>query len=331
MGNIQPVTGNDMSATLEFMSEKTVVEAVPLRSDSSLNAAYSNDEKTQVVSSYAQLVNSREFDHGHALADKDVYTSVGRDGELTEVDNRQPVVGLAVSGERANDNLLLACALPLLHYAMSLISIGEAIEIAIVRARLVSDIDRFENKATQCFGDQRQITAARYLLCSFIDEIVATSPWGVAHSWGSESLLSYFHNETYGGDGFFKLLESAQRQPQLYLDLLELMYVCLSLGFTGRYKVDSDGAAKLESMREVLMATISKCRAPDNKSFMIGEISPQATEKRQWRWLAPAVLGVLVLVNVLGYLFAAQEVDHQMERLSSFVAAQPGELQLVTP
>ncbi len=331
MGSIQPVTGNDMSATLEFMSEKTVVQAEPQRPDSSTNNLYREDEKTQVLSRYAELVSSRELHHSHVVTDRDVHTSIDGNDGLTKVDVRPPVITQAISGPRINDNLLLVSALPLIHSAMSLVSIGEAIDIATVRTRLISDIDRFENKAIQCFGDQRQITAARYLLCSFIDEIVATSPWGAAHSWGAESLLSYFHNETYGGDGFFKLLESAQRQPQLYLDLLELMYVCLSLGFTGRYKVDSDGATKLESMREVLMTTISKCRAPDNKSFMIGEISPQVTEKRQWRWLAPAVLGVLVLVNALGYLFAAQEVDHQMERLSSYVAAQQGGLKLVTP
>ena len=291
MARIQPLIlssddGNknvaEDKAILEILSEKTVVQ-----SDYNYESL---DEKTCVVLSTGMGVG----------------VDAGAEAFNTRVNS---------------ENGLISSAMPLIHYAMSLLSINDAVDIDMIRTRLISDIGRFENKAEQCFSDHSQIVAARYLLCSFIDEIVSTSPWGQSHRWSGESLLSYFHNETYGGEGFFKLLERAQKQPANYLDLLELMYVCLSLGFAGRYRLDSEGTTKLEGVRESMMTTIAQYRAPDNRSLVVGETKPRDINLKNTRikllqWLAPAAVIVLIVVNSVSYMLASHEIDSQMDMAS---------------
>ena len=238
---------------------------------------------------------------------------------------------LELNKRSISENGLIGSAMPLLHYAMGLLVIDNTVDISVIRTRLISDIGRFENKAEQCFSDKSQVTAARYLLCSFIDEIVSTSPWGQSHRWSQESLLSYFHNETYGGEGFFKLLDRAQQQPTNYLDLLELMYVCLSLGFAGRYRVDSEGATKLESVRESMMSTITQCRAPYTGSLVVGEIkAPEFKQKsvklKCLQWLASLLVITLVLAGSVSYMLASHEIDSQMNRLHKTLGANQMEL-----
>jgi type VI secretion system protein ImpK len=49
---------------------------------------------------------------------------------------------------------------------------------------------------------------ARYVLCTTLDEVVLNTPWGRASQWSENSLLITFHNEAWGGEKFFELLDS---------------------------------------------------------------------------------------------------------------------------
>jgi len=49
-------------------------------------------------------------------------------------------------------------------------------------------------------------------------------------------------------------------EPQRYLALLELLYVCLALGFEGKYRLDDRGAARLQEIREGLYRRIEGLR-----------------------------------------------------------------------
>ena len=71
------------------------------------------------------------------------------------------------------------------------------------------------------------VLAARYVLCTFLDEIVLGTPWGSESVWSTQSLLSSFHNETWGGEKFFLILDSMLQDPAGNINLIELMYVCL--------------------------------------------------------------------------------------------------------
>ncbi|WP_273829816.1 type IVB secretion system protein IcmH/DotU [Pseudomonas chlororaphis subsp. aureofaciens] len=75
----------------------------------------------------------------------------------------------------------------------------------------------------------------RYALCAFVDEAAMATPWGVGSRWKTRSLLSYHHNETWGGEKFFTVLARMQMDAAKYRDVLEFKYLCLCLGYQGKY------------------------------------------------------------------------------------------------
>src|SRR5690606_30881500 len=104
-----------------------------------------------------------------------------------------------------------------------------------LRARLVEAVRAFERKAAQAGVEPRKLVAARYVLCTFLDEAATSTPWGGSGAWARQSLLVSFHNETWGGEKVFQLLARLAEDPAGNRDLLELMHVVLALGFEGRF------------------------------------------------------------------------------------------------
>lgn len=159
-----------------------------------------------------------------------------------------PVVVLPVPmlGER---NALLEAARPLLELACSLRAheFEEALEP--LRDRLRAMVETFDEALADMRTHERGRMAARYCVCTFVDEIVAATPTGGGGAWASRSLLMLFHGETSGGERFFSLLHELSQDARTYRDVLELIYVMLALGMEGRYRVLEGGAAQLESMR----------------------------------------------------------------------------------
>jgi type VI secretion system protein ImpK len=131
---------------------------------------------------------------------------------------------------------------------------------AALRNQVIEEIRVFESEARSLGVDAQNIQIARYVLCTALDEIVLNTPWGRTSEWSSQSLLAYFHNEVAGGERFFALLNKLIEDPARNLPVLELMYVCLSLGFEGRYRVMENGRSKLEEQRDRLYRTIRNQR-----------------------------------------------------------------------
>ncbi|MEE4217173.1 MAG: type IVB secretion system protein IcmH/DotU [Xanthomonadales bacterium] len=126
--------------------------------------------------------------------------------------------------------------------------------------QLSGEIKKFEASAQRAGIETETIFTARYVLCTTVDEFVLLTPWGANSIWHNQSLLRVFHRETSGGERFFLLLKHLEKDPAKNIDLLELMYVCLALGFQGRYRVESGGAASLEAVRENLYRVIRNQR-----------------------------------------------------------------------
>jgi type VI secretion system protein ImpK len=122
--------------------------------------------------------------------------------------------------------------------------------------QLATEIQSFESTAQREGIPPETIFIARYALCTVIDEFVMSTPWGVGSIWSSQSLLSLFHKETRGGERFFQMLNKLNQNPAKNIDLLELLYLCLSLGFQGRYRIAPNGINELEEIRESLYYTI---------------------------------------------------------------------------
>ncbi|WP_239451691.1 type VI secretion system protein TssL, long form [Elioraea rosea] len=218
----------------------------------------------------------------------------------------QPPAGSADGAEappRIGVNPLAAAAAPLLDLIGRLRNTARPPDSGDLRERTIAGLRQFEQDARATGLAPEQLRAAHYALCATLDDVVLNTPWGSQGPWNTASLIATFHREVGSGDRFFQLLERLQKEPGKFKETLELMHLCISLGFQGRYRLSPRGPAELERIREGLYAVIQGQRPPAER-----ELSPR------WRglavpWLPPGravplwVIGALALA-LMGGLYA---------------------------
>jgi type VI secretion system protein ImpK len=175
-----------------------------------------------------------------------------------------PVQQAAVSGPdeavRVGGSPLLAAAAPLLQLLSRLRNTLSQPDSGALRERVVGEVRRFEQVSRESGVPMEQLRPAHYALCASVDDVVQATPWGNQGAWASRSLVSTFHQEVRSGDRFFDVLNQMKQNPGTMLPVLELMYLCLSLGFQGRYRLSPRGSAELDRMREEVYGVIARQR-----------------------------------------------------------------------
>jgi type VI secretion system protein ImpK len=158
-------------------------------------------------------------------------------------------------------NPLIAAASPLLAAAIRIgAGRGRNPDPEQLRRGMIEAIRQFEPRALSTGLDTRSLRAARYALCATIDDLVLSTPWGSTSTWAAQSLTSIFHNEVSGGERFFDILQDMEKDLARHGVVVELMYLCTSLGFEGRYRVMPRGIAALTELRDSLYRTMRQRR-----------------------------------------------------------------------
>jgi type VI secretion system protein ImpK len=194
-----------------------------------------------------------------------------------------------------------------------------------LRRQLLARVEEFEAAARAAGVPRLKIVTARYLLCSFIDEAIAATPWG--WTWNESTLLHEFHDERWGGDKAFKLLERMGEDVAANADVLELFYVCLALGFEGRYRGQTDGRAQLDAIAARLMQVLR----PDSGRPAARELSlrwtgvrvPDRARTVLPLWVVFAVGAVIVIAAIVAL---NARLDAQARPLFRQVVAIPAAL-----
>lgn len=184
--------------------------------------------------------------------------SADRPGFATEL----PTTGIAP---------LAQAAAPLLQFLARLRNAASEPDPHELRERAVREMRAFERRARDAGVPIEQVQPAHYALCASLDDVVLNTPWGSVGAWNSASLVSTFHHEVRSGERFFDLLASVRQNPGKLLPVLEVMYLCLSLGMQGRYRLSQRGPAELERLREETYALIARQRASPST-----ELSPHS-------------------------------------------------------
>ncbi len=157
-------------------------------------------------------------------------------------------------------NKLIEAAAPLLQLLGRLRNTYSQPDPGDLRERAIHQIRAFEQAARDADIPMDQLRPAHYALCASLDDVVLNTPWGSSGAWAARSLVSSFHQEVRSGERFFDLLTQLRQNPGTFLPVLELMYLCLSLGFQGRYRLSPRGPGELDRLREDLYTIIARQR-----------------------------------------------------------------------
>lgn len=200
-----------------------------------------------------------------------------------------------------------------------------------LRQSVMAEVRAFENAALKAGEDAQKVKVARYALCATLDDVVLNTPWGEQSSWAMQSMVGTFHRETVGGDRFFDLLARLEQDPGTNIDLLEFLYMCLSLGFEGRLRVENGGSDKHLQIRLALARIIRGQRGEFER-----DLSPRwkgvekpyrllSVWKPMWITLGAMALILALTFGGLSYLLR-QRADQALTAISAVQAAEPPQL-----
>lgn len=148
----------------------------------------------------------------------------------------------------------------------------------------------------QCDESDRVVFS--YCLCCVIDEAIMATPWGINSPWKAQSLLSAIHQETWGGEKFFSVLDRLLEAPEARYDLFVFLFWCLALGYRGKYANQTNGSDELDLWLKRLHDRIIDLRGPVTESPRLTDplnnvASRHYRMNRQLPWWTPwAVAGV---------------------------------------
>lgn len=163
-------------------------------------------------------------------------------------------------------------------------------------SNLQYELNVFKNRALSEGYDEETIFISHFLLTATLNEILvnynANDSFKQLMPPGNEAE----HLNDDPNEKFFQIIDKIIDKPDHYLDLLELIYLCLSLGFEGKYKgKDND---ELKSIVEKLYQTIDKHRSHHTKQLFedVPEDEPRSSYASKWVvWTSSFIVAAAIM------------------------------------
>ena len=124
--------------------------------------------------------------------------------------------------------------------------------------RIDKFLEQFELNARNMGKLPADVSDAKYAFCALMDEIVLSSSFSIREDWERAPLQLRLFGEHLAGEGFFDKLEKLRYTPDEKVEVLEVFYTCLLLGFQGKYLLE--GTEKLNYLISRLGQEITHAR-----------------------------------------------------------------------
>ncbi|POA16945.1 hypothetical protein C1886_24510 [Pseudomonas sp. FW300-N1A1] len=195
---------------------------------------------------------------------------------------------------------LCDAAMPLFGLLIRLHSLEHHKDVAQLYQNVHNQITTVMEEVSQLDYDPGTLKAYSYSLCLLADEIVMDTPWGKYSTWSQRSLLSAFHQETWGGEKFFTLLAHMTAEAAKYQHVLEFMYLCLCMGLKGKYGNQAKGDEEVQKIITRLYRVIRPRHGetPECLTDPLTHVAPRHYRlNRQWPLWTPWALAAVVLAS----------------------------------
>ncbi len=161
------------------------------------------------------------------------------------------------------------------------------------------EIELFERNAFDRNVPPADVEDGKYALCAAADDIVQNLPGADRGQWLQYGMCARFFQDRSSGVNFFVRLDSAMKAPGQRFNVLELMLICMSLGFEGQYRASGNGGLELGRVRAALYETLRR-------------VQPRADDDISVRWLGGPLSGTRrgggIPVWIIGSVAAAMLV-----------------------
>lgn len=193
---------------------------------------------------------------------------------------------------------------------------------------LASRIDALLDSARRAAGDDGLPTAdyeaALFPVVAWADEALLSLDWAGSREWPRRLLQKRYFNLSTAGIEFFKRLDQLGRDAAA---LKEVYFVCLCLGFQGRYSYERNLKA-LADIREQLLSTLTPKGALAS-DLLIPEGYQSKSEattrqsQRRWNWrfssLSSATFAFPLLVLIVLYGVYYLSINHMVNAITQLL------------
>ena len=198
-----------------------------------------------------------------------------------------------------------------------------------LQSELIREINTFHDGIKSHGYNAAYTLVCRYVLCAAIDEQINSTSWGSHKHWEPYSLLGTYSQDTRHQENFFSMLERAIKEPDYYIDLMELMYLCLSMGYRGRYRSQDYNQSELEQITNTLYKHIRSYRGNFSKSL---SPNPRKSEKPLTRtilhkpeslWTTLLATGCIIMIIFIGLSYLTEMISNEAISNISNLQASP--------
>ena len=226
----------------------------------------------------------------------------------------------------ASSSLLMDVSQPMLALVSRVWSLESFSGIDALHRQLCIEIDSIELELAKEGYETAVIQAHRYCLCSVLDEAIMSAPWGMDSDWSERSLLAIYHNESWGGEKFYYILDRVKRDPERYIDLIEFMYYAMCLGFMGQYRARTDGRALFDRELHELERIIIQQRGEVDGAMIDTMANVKAKAHRISRQTPTSLvwfgfIAVAIAIYAGFYFYLNQQTDDIVQQMRALLGS----------
>jgi type VI secretion system protein ImpK len=161
-----------------------------------------------------------------------------------------------------------------------------------------------------------QINDSKYALAALLDEVIMKSDWPGKSNWMDQSLQLRLFGEHLAGVNFFDRLARLRQGGELNIPVLQLYFVCLQLGFQGKYALNQP--EELKHLQNDLKNQIDLYQGGFNASLSsdLDKISDSSQDNKQrvpiWAWFAIVALVIGITYGVYGLRLNGLHDEHRL-------------------
>jgi len=221
--------------------------------------------------------------------------------------------------ERASKNDLITFAGPIFDLILRL-KAGIVAPSNDLRPKVASMLEDFEKRAERYRINHKIVQVSKFALAAFVDETVLMNNFPMRDQWEKYALQLEYFGEQLAGNKFFEKLQAMLGQIEVTKDAVEVYYVCMLLGFKGRYAV-YEQEKLLAIMQQTANALVKagKIVPVELSPHWLANDQPEPPKKRSmpvWAKLtALGGLGIAFIIYLVMFVVASSYLKDAMTPL----------------
>ena len=189
-----------------------------------------------------------------------------------------------------------------------------------LRPKCAKLLDDFEKRAERYRFNHKIVRVSKFALASFIDEVVLTNNFPLKEEWEKYALQLEYFGEQLAGNKFFEKLEAMLKQMKVTADAVEIYYVCMLLGFKGRYAVyEQDKLLSVMQRTADALVKAGRIRPTELAPHWLANDQPEPPKKRgmpTWAKISAAGgLGVAIIIYMAMFLVSSLQLNEALQKL----------------